>query len=65
MVLLKTLLKLVSEDIDNATVNVDLEGEVADLLVSITGKRRVKQLKKIKSALVDYIEEVKKNEKVD
>lgn len=56
---LKTLMELVKESIDNADINVDLEQDVAELLTEIKDKRRLRKLKSLKKELNDWIVELK------
>lgn len=57
--LLKFLLDLVKENLDNCDINVDLERDVAEFLADFKDKRRVRKLKKVKRALNKWIEEMK------
>ena len=63
--LLKLLRNLVSEGIDNAKVNVELESEVAELISDLTDKRRVRRLKSLRRDVDKWIDELKDSKKKD
>jgi len=60
--LFKELRKLVTENLNNANVNVDLEYEVAELLTEITDKRKLRRLKLVRKELDKLIEQLSEKE---
>ena len=63
--LLKLLRNWVSEGIDNAKVNVELESEVAELISDLTDKRRLRRLKALRRDVDKWIDELKDSKKKD
>lgn len=61
--LLKELRKLVTDNLDNAGVKVDLEYEVAELLTEVTDKRRFRRLKMVRRELDKWIDELASEQK--
>lgn len=56
--LLKELRKLISEELDNTKLNVNLESEVAEFLTEVTDRRRSRRLKMVRRALDEWIDEI-------
>lgn len=56
--LLRELRRMLSDDINNVAVNVDLEEEVADFLTEVTDKRRARRLKLVRKELDKWIQEM-------
>jgi hypothetical protein len=64
VLLLRVLRDLVTEHMDNASINSYLEQEVAEFLIEIKDKRRIRKLKQIRKELDKFIEETKNNEEL-
>jgi hypothetical protein len=56
--LMQELRKVVTKCIDNASVKVELEEEVADLLTEVVDQRQARKLKKLRSELDGFINEM-------
>lgn len=65
VLLLKALQELVSECIENSSINPDFERDVAEFLIEITDKRRSRRLKKIRKELDNFIEETITRQKLE
>lgn len=62
--LLKELHQLVSQQLDNAGVNVDLEYEVADLLTEVKDRKRQRRLNLVRRELDKWLKEIAEYKKV-
>lgn len=61
--LLRELRRMLTEDINNVDVNVDLQEDVADFLADVTDKRRHRRLKLVRKELDKWIEEMLQGKK--
>jgi hypothetical protein len=58
VLLLKELRQLVSENIDNSSIDPFLEQEISEFITEVKDKRKVRKLKIIRHALDEFIKEV-------
>jgi len=64
VLLLKTLRNIVTDEIDNASIDPSMEEEVAEFLTDVKDKRKVRQLKAIRKELDTFIKEVESSKKL-
>ncbi len=56
--LMRKLRKVISECIDNASVNPEIEEDVSEFLTEVVDKRRHRKLKQLKNELDEFITEM-------
>jgi len=64
VLLLKALRDLVTEAVDDASISVELDEEVAEFLTKTKDKRRLRKLKMLRREVSKYIEEVASQKKL-
>lgn len=65
VLLLKALRDLVSECMENNSINPDFERDVAEFLIEITDKKRFRRLKMVRRELDKFIEETISRQKLE
>ena len=65
LLLLKALRDLVSEDMENGSINPNFEQDVAEFFIEFTDKKRLRHLKMIRKEVDKWIEQMTSQEKME